>query len=716
MSESGVDAPEKYSFARNLRLVWAFRRYAAPFVLPAVGLLILALFQADLASTAAMGTNRLLNSFNASPPPPVAPANSVTATAGNEVFEIPMDVAKQYARPAPPRPAAAPEPEGGRMSPSSMMFDRMQVGKGSLGLAMLIALMLILALGIRLWGEQVRGIINQKFRHRVQIDLVDAMSRELAETRAARDLGNSSQIFLNDANGLSSVLVFGLVSAVESILMIVVYAINLSQLQKGGILLFGLFPLLLLFQMGLAKIFNPLGARAIEKSEGVNVQMRSRAAEFFDVLGRLVYFKGERSQAERLLGLSAESARTGRRFQFITSLGGGIEQLATTLALPLVVIVLSLPVVLRLFPGGSQSAGAIVEAQILLGLLTASTGSLIAVPSMLSSYAPALRRVRAALDIPSAGPRPAELDQLKVVATPKLEVRDLSFRYRGAQADTLRGVSFEIPAGYRVGLVAGSGGGKSTLARILLGDEMPASGGVFFNGVDITRWHLWWRRELIGFLPAEQGFLRGTLEENVLFGRSRDEVRNYEDALAVSGVATMAEKKGGMGYSIPKRVEDVLSTGERRRIGIARLLAGDQPLWIFDEPGAGLDQQEMWRIARDLVAATQGRTSIIITHDPDVFITDSIVFLLDGTIADVGPHADLLARNPQYRDLVTRHAEERTEQDKAKEDLEVLSAKMKDLEAMTGGLSGGAAAPPSGPPGGPGPRPRSGKVPIVSAD
>ena len=118
----------------------------------------------------------------------------------------------------------------------------------------------------------------------------------------------------------------------------------------------------------------------------------------------------------------------------------------------------------------------------------------------------------------------------------------------------------------------------------------------------------------------------------------------------------------------------------------------------------------MRRIATDLVTATQGRTSIIITHDPDVFITDSIVFLLDGTIADVGPHSELVERSSEYRELVTRNAEERTEQEKAKQDLEALTARVKDLEAVAGGAPPGPGmAPPGAAPG-----PRSGKVRIAT--
>ncbi len=140
--------------------------------------------------------------------------------------------------------------------------------------------------------------------------------------------------------------------------------------------------------------------------------------------------------------------------------------------------------------------------------------------------------------------------------------------------------------------VGGTGSGKSTLARVLIGDLQPASGRMVYDDVIVTDWHLWWKRELVGYLPADQGFVVGTLEENVLFGRSLGDAREYQRALEDSDVASIAEAKvgeGGMQTHIENRPEDVLSSGERRRIGIARLLVGAERFWIMEEPGSGLD-------------------------------------------------------------------------------------------------------------------------------
>jgi len=185
------------------------------------------------------------------------------------------------------------------------------------------------------------------------------------------------------------------------------------------------------------------------------------------------------------------------------------------------------------------------------------------------------------------------------------------------------------------------------------------------DGVDVTSWHLVWRRELVGFMPAEPGFLRGTLKDNVLFGRPWEAIGDWEGGLAASGVATIAAKhhdEGGMEFVIDGRPEAILSTGERKRIGIARLLVGKQRFGIFDEPGNGLDPQTMVEVASAFRTAMQGRTTLMITHDPDVFQNDFVVFLENGRIAGLGRHEELLRTNPEYARLVNRFAHEREEE------------------------------------------------------
>ena len=201
------------------------------------------------------------------------------------------------------------------------------------------------------------------------------------------------------------------------------------------------------------------------------------------------------------------------------------------------------------------------------------------------------------------------------------------------------------------------------MGKLLNGDLMPVDGKIWVDEVDITGWHLLWKRELIGYLPTGFEFLDGTLEENILLGRDRSQIEHFEESLRLSGVAKFLEEDGiTLQHSIRSLSgEGFLSFGQRRRVGIAQLLCGKQRILILDEPGSSLDPETMLTVAANLREAVRGRTTLLITHDPDVFLTDFNVFIKNGVIADIGPHEVLMLRNQDYFDLLNKNMKERSE-------------------------------------------------------
>ena len=278
---------------------------------------------------------------------------------------------------------------------------------------------------------------------------------------------------------------------------------------------------------------------------------------------------------------------------------------------------------------------------------------------MLTQYDQPLQRVNEVLDIPDPGEPPDELMTLSGTdRPPSIRVKDLVFSYPGASGPVIDGLSFEIESGQCVGVVGASGSGKSTLARLLIG-EWPADGGeIALDEISIDEWHLWHRRELISYLPAEQGFLKASLDDNIAFGRGQLGGERLAEAISACG---LTEKREQLGNAPLESVSEHLSTGEQRRVGVARMLCGDEPVRIFDEPIANLDRRNMVGVAEAIERSTAGRTVLIITHDPEFFRTDTILFLVDGKLFARGRHEDLLCDVPEYAELLQVHRQERQE-------------------------------------------------------
>ena len=308
--------------------------------------------------------------------------------------------------------------------------------------------------------------------------------------------------------------------------------------------------------------------------------------------------------------------------------------------------------------------GTIVQAQSLLGLLLMSVSALAAMPLVIAGSSPGMRQIRKVLDIPKPGRLPAELSEVSTCPGPaSLRLRNVTFCYSGGNKSVLRGLSFDIPAGAVVGITGRSGCGKSTLGKLLNGDLIPGEGTICVDNVDITSWHLIWKREVIGYLPTGFEFLDDTLEENILFGRQRSKIGHFEEALRLSGVTKLLEEDGiTLQHSIRSLSgEGYLSFGQRRRLGIAQLLCGKQRILILDEPGSSLDPETMLTVAANLREAVRGRTTLLITHDPDVFLADFNLFIKNGVIADIGPHEVLMRTNQDYFDLLNKNMKERSE-------------------------------------------------------
>lgn len=228
-----------------------------------------------------------------------------------------------------------------------------------------------------------------------------------------------------------------------------------------------------------------------------------------------------------------------------------------------------------------------------------------------------------------------------------LEVEVVGFRYPGRSGDAVRSVSFSIPRGQLVSIVGANGSGKSTLMKVLARVIEPGSGRVRFDGRMLEQWERRAYARRVGYLAqeAESVFPTRALDL-VLSARApflgRFEWESDEDldrarrSLAECDAADLAE-----------RFLDQMSGGERKRVELARVLAGEPDLLLLDEPLAALDLAHVQQLARLLraIASDGGRTVLFVSHDLNwsAAVADRMIVMRAGEIAADGPPSEILS-------------------------------------------------------------------------
>jgi len=216
----------------------------------------------------------------------------------------------------------------------------------------------------------------------------------------------------------------------------------------------------------------------------------------------------------------------------------------------------------------------------------------------------------------------------------------------------LRDVSFTIEAGQVVGVVGPTGSGKSTVLSLIPRFYDPTAGRILIDGTDVSTFKLAALRAQVGFVLQETVLFRGTVRENIAYGRPG---ASDAEIIAAAKLANADEFISRMphGYdSVVGERGDTLSGGQRQRIGIARAVVRNSPIMILDEPTAALDTESERLVIEGLQRLMKGRTVIMIAHRlSTIRDADKIIVLKDGVVAEEGTNDELIARGGVYAEL-----------------------------------------------------------------
>lgn len=238
----------------------------------------------------------------------------------------------------------------------------------------------------------------------------------------------------------------------------------------------------------------------------------------------------------------------------------------------------------------------------------------------------------------------------------ELKLQNVSFRYPGAEADTIHGLNLTVHPGEKLAIVGLNGAGKTTLVKLLCGLLDPTEGVVLLNGTDVREFDRRRYYDLFSAVFQEFSVLDVTVAEQIAQTAVDIDYEKIADCVEKAGLTSVIEKlPNGLQTHVGREVylDGVLfSGGQTQRLMLARALYKDGPILLLDEPTAALDPIAENDIYRKYSNMTHGKTSLFISHRlASTRFCDRIIFIADGGIKEEGTHESLLALGGAYADL-----------------------------------------------------------------
>ncbi len=351
----------------------------------------------------------------------------------------------------------------------------------------------------------------------------------------------------------------------------------------------------------------------------------------------------------------AETRRFETENQALTKLQVFVGRVSALMN-PVTYVLINLGTVVLIWVGGLRAdAGAVTQGQVvaLLNYMAQILVELIKLANLIINITKSLacaNRVEAVLELPaglSSPPRPeAGTDAGRLV------FEDVSLLYKGAGGESLSHISFTAEPGQTIGVIGGTGSGKSSLVNLIPRFYDATGGRVLIGGKDVKDWPVEELRGRIGVVPQRAVLFTGTVRENLLWGRESASEEELWQALETAQAREFMEQK-------PKGLDEPVaqggknfSGGQRQRLTIARALVKKPDVLILDDSASALDFATDLKLRTAIRSMPEGPTVFIVSQRASsIRYADKIIVLDDGEAVGIGTHEELLENCPVYREI-----------------------------------------------------------------
>lgn len=325
---------------------------------------------------------------------------------------------------------------------------------------------------------------------------------------------------------------------------------------------------------------------------------------------------------------------------------------------PLTYVIINLAILILVWTGGTiVDEGIITQGELvaLVNYMSQILVELVKLANLIISISKAMAcagRVNTIFEKRSSMPDTGKGPKVKDHTSAKVEFRDISFEYAGTKADVLEHISFRVNKGQTIGIIGGTGSGKSTLVNLIPRFYDVRAGAVLLDGADVKDYPLSELRGKIGVVPQRAVLFKGTLRDNMRWGKkdATDEEINW--ALDTAQARDFVNQKAeGLELMIQQGGQN-LSGGQRQRLTIARALVKKPEILILDDSASALDFATDAKLRMAIRKQTGDMTVFIVSQRAaSIKNADQILVLDDGRLVGLGTHPELLESCGIYREI-----------------------------------------------------------------